>query len=214
MHWKEREHGFRLRRERITAEHGFVPAYATGAGADIDPDRRSRQARGAGRLNTASPEAGVSASEFEQMKRDLGLGEEAPATGTSALSRRTSGAGARTQGGSTRSPGGTARGGARRPTGAGGRPTGGAGRPNGAGGGAPQPGGTPPRQGGAPASPAAPEPAAPAAKTPGPSEPVPENQTFEHAPDASGDETVLPNQQRPRGGAAGPRGRNKKHGRR
>jgi hypothetical protein len=41
---------------------------------------------------------------------------------------------------------------------------------------------------------------------------VPEGQNFEHAPDASGDDTVLPNQQRPRGGAAG--GRNKKHGRR
>jgi SecD/SecF fusion protein len=191
MHWKEREHGFRLRRERITAEHGFVPAYASGAGADIDPDRRSRPSRGAGRLSTANPEAGVSASEFEQMKRDLGLGEETAPAGTSALSRRTSGAAARGQGAGTRKPSA----GQRRQTGAGGGARrAGSGATQARGSGAPQP---------------PPEPTQPLPPT---DEPVPEGQNFEHAPDASGDDTVLPNQQRPRGGAAG--GRNKKHGRR
>src|SRR6201999_2642664 len=34
-HWKEREHGYRARRERITADLGHVPAYADGG--DIDP---------------------------------------------------------------------------------------------------------------------------------------------------------------------------------
>ena len=34
-HWKEREHGYRARRERITADLGYVPAYADGG--DVDP---------------------------------------------------------------------------------------------------------------------------------------------------------------------------------
>jgi SecD/SecF fusion protein len=78
-HWKEREHGYRLRRERIIAEHGSVPAYATGnAGVDIDPGQGSGRRR-TGRLTEPAPD-GVSASEFEQMKADLGLEESASAS--------------------------------------------------------------------------------------------------------------------------------------
>jgi SecD/SecF fusion protein len=68
-HWKERESQYRHRRERIEAEFGHVPAYATTA-ADVEPTQR--RDRRTGRLTEPSPE-GVSAAEFEQMKRDLDL---------------------------------------------------------------------------------------------------------------------------------------------
>src|SRR5437016_5663675 len=66
-HWKEREHSYRARRARITAELGFVPAYA-GSGQDVDPTPTT--ARRTGRLTAPEPDM-VSAAEFEQMKRDL-----------------------------------------------------------------------------------------------------------------------------------------------
>jgi SecD/SecF fusion protein len=72
MHWKERETGFRNRRAAITAELGHVPAYAEGG--DVDPSAPKR-ARRSGRLTTPDAE-NVSRSEFEQMKRELGLEEE------------------------------------------------------------------------------------------------------------------------------------------
>jgi SecD/SecF fusion protein len=72
-HWKEREHGYRARRARILAEVGYVPAYADGG--DVEPT--SARARPAGRLTTPQEDS-VSAAEFEQMKRDLGLGEDQP----------------------------------------------------------------------------------------------------------------------------------------
>ena len=84
-HWKERETQYRHRRERIESEFGFVPAYATSA-ADVEPTQR--RSRRAGRLTTPSPD-GVSAAEFEEMKRELGLDE--PETGghrTSTLTKR------------------------------------------------------------------------------------------------------------------------------
>ena len=51
-HWKEREHGYRARRERIIAELGYVPAYADGGDVDPTPARRrstGRSDRSAGR---------------------------------------------------------------------------------------------------------------------------------------------------------------------
>ncbi|WP_249009582.1 protein translocase subunit SecD [Conexibacter sp. DBS9H8] len=167
-HWKEREHGFRLRRERIIAEHGFVPAYASGAGADIDPDRGRRRA--AGRLTEPAPE-GVSAAEFEALKRDLGLEE---ATG----------------------PGAPARAG--RP------PTRGRGASS-ATGGAVTRRAAPPTRPSTPAPPAAP---------PSPPEAGDRGGSFEHAPDASSDDAVLPNEPRPRSGGGARASRNRKHGRR
>jgi SecD/SecF fusion protein len=84
-HWKEREHAYRVRRDRIIAEHGFVPAYADGG--DVDPT--SRRTRAAVTI-MAVPEENVSASEFEQMKRDLGLDENEPRQGRrSRLAQRT-----------------------------------------------------------------------------------------------------------------------------
>jgi SecD/SecF fusion protein len=106
-HWKEREHGFRGRRQRIEAELGYVPAYA-GAGADVDPAKA--KARRTGRLTQPDPD-GVSSAEFEQMKRELGLEVEEQRTSgrhTSALSQRT----AHTEG---EAPAATRRGAATRP---------------------------------------------------------------------------------------------------
>ena len=73
-HWKEREAQYRHRRERIESEFGYVPAYATTA-ADVEPTQR--RGRRTGRLTEPSPE-GVSAAEFEQMKRDLELDLDEP----------------------------------------------------------------------------------------------------------------------------------------
>jgi SecD/SecF fusion protein len=83
-HWKEREHTYRARRNRIIAQFGSVPAYADGG--DVDPS--SGRARSIGRL-TAPPEETVSNSEFEQMKRDLGLDDDAPRGRPSRLAERT-----------------------------------------------------------------------------------------------------------------------------
>jgi SecD/SecF fusion protein len=84
-HWKERESGYRHRRERIIAEHGFVPAYAA-ATADVEPARR-RPAGAGSRLTAPEPE-GVSAAEFERMKRELDLDEMPTGRHTSTLTRR------------------------------------------------------------------------------------------------------------------------------
>jgi SecD/SecF fusion protein len=72
-HWKEREHTYRARRDRIIAEHGHVPAYADGG--DVDPTSNRR--RSAVTIMAApGQEENVSLSEFEQMKRDLGLDDD------------------------------------------------------------------------------------------------------------------------------------------
>jgi SecD/SecF fusion protein len=84
MHWKEREAGYRARRERIIAEVGYVPAYA-GMGADVEPT--PKRPRRTGRLTAPEPEK-VSAAEFEEMKRDLEIEEEAPGRHTSTLTKR------------------------------------------------------------------------------------------------------------------------------
>ncbi len=70
-HWKEREHSYRLRRKHIIDDLGYVPAYAEGG--DIDPV--PSKVRRTGRL-TAPQGDEVSAAEFEQMKKELGLEEE------------------------------------------------------------------------------------------------------------------------------------------
>jgi SecD/SecF fusion protein len=83
-HWKERELGYRHRRERIEAELGHVPAYASAA-SDVEPV--AKKARRTGRLTTPEAES-VSSAEFEQMKRDLGIEPEATGKPTSTLTRR------------------------------------------------------------------------------------------------------------------------------
>ena len=84
-HWKERESVYRHRRERIEADHGFVAPYAA-AGADVEP-ARDRVRRRAGRITEPDPE-GVSAAEFEQMKRDIADEEAEPRRRTSTLTKR------------------------------------------------------------------------------------------------------------------------------
>jgi SecD/SecF fusion protein len=83
-HWKEREPGYRARRQRIEADTGRVPAYAPTA-ADVEPV--AKRPRRPGRLTAPEPET-VSASEFEQMKRELDVEREAPARHTSTLTKR------------------------------------------------------------------------------------------------------------------------------
>jgi SecD/SecF fusion protein len=83
-HWKEREPQYRARRKRIEEEFGQVPAYAGGT-ADVEPT--STEPRRTGRLTTPDAET-VSASEFEQMKRDLDVEQGLPLRQTSTLTKR------------------------------------------------------------------------------------------------------------------------------
>jgi SecD/SecF fusion protein len=85
-HWKEREPQYAARRRRLEGEFGHVPAYAP-SGADEEPVVK-RQRRG-GRLTEPEPET-VSAAEFEEMKRDLGIEPEPTGRGTSTLTKRLS----------------------------------------------------------------------------------------------------------------------------
>jgi SecD/SecF fusion protein len=72
-HWKEREHVYRVRRSRIAeANGGLVPAYATtagGAATEVAPAKAKRATR---RITEPElPGQQVSASEFQEMVRDL-----------------------------------------------------------------------------------------------------------------------------------------------
>src|SRR6202012_2043050 len=67
--------------------YGFVAPYAS-SGADVEPDR-GRGRRSTGRLTQPDPEGGVSAAEFEQMKRDIAEEEaETPRRRASTLTQR------------------------------------------------------------------------------------------------------------------------------
>ncbi len=83
-HWKEREPLYRHRRERIEADYGMVPAYADAPGSDVEPQVKRRPA---GRL-TSPPSENVSASEFEEMKRELGVEPERKGSRSSTLTKR------------------------------------------------------------------------------------------------------------------------------
>jgi SecD/SecF fusion protein len=72
-HWKEREHVYTSRRRRIASQNGgLVPAYATAAGGaatEVAPKERTRRDR---RLTEPEqPGQPVSASEFQEMVRDI-----------------------------------------------------------------------------------------------------------------------------------------------
>jgi len=76
QHWKEREPGFRARRLRIMDRLGYVPAFATteqGGPVDVQPKDSSKR-----RSISAPPGQEVSASEFQEMVRDLGVEESKP----------------------------------------------------------------------------------------------------------------------------------------
>jgi SecD/SecF fusion protein len=184
-HWKERESQYRHRRERIEAEFGHVPAYATTA-ADVEPTQR-RVGR-AGRLTEPSPE-GVSAAEFEQMKRDLDLElaeDDRRGHRTSTLTKRlahTTEDDATAAGAQRTRPGSGITRRSRRTDG--GTPRDGSGR---AGNGAPQ---------------------APRPQAPQPEAQQPPADDVKPAPDVAENEGVAPSQKRP----AKPRSRNRRHGR-
>jgi SecD/SecF fusion protein len=205
-HWKERESTYRRRRERIEADHGFVAAYAS-AGADVEP-ARERVRRRAGRITTPEPE-GVSAAEFEQMKRDIADEEAEPGRRTSTLTKRL----ARTDEGDGDEPGSrrAKRGGngaGARSGGAGARAGGGrGGRAGGAGRGAGQP------QGGVGGDAVPPTPAPPASPRVDPEtldEPL-AGEDFEHAPDEA-EEGGIARAPKPDRGAKPRRGKGR-HGR-
>jgi len=107
-HWKEREPTWEKRARRIYDELGEVPAYATaigGAPVDIAPKEKPKSRRAI----SAEPEE-VSASEFQEMVRDLGVDEDKPAArqpaAAGAAGRPVGGrrARARAQGGGNGSP--------------------------------------------------------------------------------------------------------------
>src|SRR5689334_21563939 len=95
QHWKEREPGFRARHARIMERLGSVPPYATvdqGGPIDVQPKERKR------RSVTAPPGQEVSASEFQDMVKDLNIDAEHPqpaATGATAAGRPVGGRRAR-----------------------------------------------------------------------------------------------------------------------
>ena len=198
-HWKEREPLYRHRRERIEEEYGMVPAYAS-AGSDVEPDR-GRGRRRTGRVTQPEPE-GVTAAEFEQMKRDIAEEEAEPSRPTSTLTKRL----ARTREGQGSGRSGRGRGnGAGRSTGAsdgGGRSPGGrpSGQPRGGPAGTPPPPQTPP------------PPPLPADADVNLDEPL-AGEDFEHAPDVAEDEGIA-RAPKPDRSSGKPRGRNRRHGRR
>jgi SecD/SecF fusion protein len=211
-HWKEREAVYRHRRERIEADRGFVPAYAA-AGADVEP-ARERVRRRAGRVTEPAPE-GVSAAEFEQMKREIAEEEAEPRRRTSTLTKRLArtsdreGDGDGADAGRAKRGGNGAGGGARGRSGAGGR--GGAGGRSGRGAG--RPSGQP--QGGAGGAAPIPPTPPPSATPPVDPEKLDEplaGEDFEHAPDEAEEGGVAraPKGDRP----AKPRRSKGRHGRR
>jgi SecD/SecF fusion protein len=200
-HWKEREALYRHRRERIEAEYGMVPAYAS-AGADVEPER-GRGRRRTGRLTEPEPE-GVTASEFEQMKRDIAEEEAEPSRPTSTLTKRL----ARTQ---DAQGGGSGR--AQRSGGNGGRaPAAGDGGSSGR-----SPRSSRPRPSAPPAAPTpppapAPPPPAPRASEADLDEPL-AGEDFQHAPDEAEGEGIA-RAPKPDRSSSKSRGRNRRHGRR
>jgi SecD/SecF fusion protein len=214
-HWKERESVYRHRRERIETDYGFVAPYAS-SGADVEPDRGRGRGRG-GRLTAPDPEAGVSAAEFEQMKRDIADEEaEQPRRGASTLTQRLArtsegeGSGSGSGRGTSRSGNGAAGGTGSR---GGGRP---GGRParGGRGQGRPQ-GGAPGGPQGLPAG--GPDPSPPPSSTP-PIDPEKldeplAGEDFQHAPDEA-ENDAMARGPKPPDRSAKRGGRNRRHGRR
>jgi SecD/SecF fusion protein len=209
-HWKERESVYRHRRQRIEADYGFVAPYAP-TGADVDP-ARDRVRRRAGRITEPDAE-GVSAAEFEQMKRDIAEEEAEPRRRTSTLTQRlahtSDGEGDGSGSGRSKRSGGNGGAGGRAGSGSGRSKRSGGGAGGRAGGGAGGRAGGPP-QGGAPAPPPTPPPS-PRVDPETLDEPL-AGEGFEHAPDEAEDEGISRGQKP--GGSAKPRRGNRRHGRR
>jgi len=96
-HWKEREPGYRARRERITRESGAVPAYATtaaGAPEDVEPEQKRRRTRRGSLIAPEDPGQQISREEFQELVADLDT--EEPKVGGASPSRKGNGARAAT----------------------------------------------------------------------------------------------------------------------
>ena len=82
-HWKEREAGYRTRRERIVRENGLVPAYATtaaGAPEDVEPEQKRRRKRRGSLIAPEAPGEQLSRDEFQELVADLDV-ENPPKAG-------------------------------------------------------------------------------------------------------------------------------------
>jgi SecD/SecF fusion protein len=216
-HWKERESVYRHRRERIEIDQGFVAPYAS-AGSDVDP-ARDRMRRRANRITEPDPE-GVSAAEFEQMKREIADEEAEPRRRTSTLTKRLahssdgeddgSGSGSGSGRGKRSGNGAPGRSGGRS-GGAGGRGAAG-GRGGRAGGGraSNQPQGGGGAGGGGPVPPTPPPSTTPPIDPEKLDEPL-AGEDFEHAPDEAEDGGISRGS---KSGSPKPRRSNRRHGRR
>lgn len=78
-HWKEREPIYRARRARIKEEHGgVVPAYATATGgAPVDVEPEQKQVGPRRRLTTPDEPGELSQEEFDALRRDLDVDDDA-----------------------------------------------------------------------------------------------------------------------------------------
>ena len=97
-HWKEREAGYRARRERIVRETGFVPAYATTAGGapeDVEPQSKRRRTRRGSLIAPEDPGQQLSREEFQELVADLDV-DTKPKAGATAAAPKGNGARAAT----------------------------------------------------------------------------------------------------------------------
>ena len=102
-HWKEREPIYKARRNRIAAEFGTVPAYASQmqgkiGPVDVEPELRRREVR-----LSADPSQGVSREEFDDLVANLGV-ETKPAVAPPRTGRPAGGRRARSQGAAGTTP--------------------------------------------------------------------------------------------------------------
>jgi SecD/SecF fusion protein len=73
-HWKERESAYRVRRARIVAELGAVPAYAvtaSGAQETVEPTRKRKRTRSGSLIAPEEPGQQLSREEFQELVRDM-----------------------------------------------------------------------------------------------------------------------------------------------
>jgi SecD/SecF fusion protein len=80
VHWKEREPVYRTRYRRIREQLGYVPPYAVataGAPVDVEPDDKRRRVAATSVTAPQDPTQ-VSREDFDDMVRNLGIGEEQP----------------------------------------------------------------------------------------------------------------------------------------
>jgi SecD/SecF fusion protein len=93
--WKERETAYRSRRARIIREVGEVPPYArtaSGNPEDVEPEDKPRRGRRGSLTAPEDPNQQISRSEFQELVRDLDVGDE-PARADTAKGAKGAGVG-------------------------------------------------------------------------------------------------------------------------